>query len=578
MGTRTKKKANPIYKYYQAIKNGSVTVGEYIERLYEIIVKGLEEGKYTYDAAKANAAIEWMENHVFHTEGPLAPGLLKLELWQQAILACMYGIVDKNGHRQFREVLLIVARKNGKSLFASGIAKYDWFVNGGFGARVYNIAPKLDQADIIYNNVWMMTTLDPEWQERKRNLEADKKAKVRYDDPELARHRMTDLYIPATNGMVKKIAFSAKKSDGFNPSLCICDEIASWEGDKGLRQYEVMKSGMGARPEPILFSCSTAGYINGSIYDELMARATRFLKGDSKETRLLPFIYMVDDPSKWNDIDELAKANPQLGKSVSVDYLLEEIAVAETSLSKQREFLAKYCNVKQNASRAWLDSGQIEQCFGAPLRLEDFERTYCVGGIDLSRSGDLTACTAVIEREQKLYVFAQFFLPGAVIEEATARDGVPYDIYIKRGLLKISGENFIDYHDCYNWFVELIEQYRIYPLQIGYDRNMARYLVQDLEAYGFMCDDVFQGENLTPVINEFEGQVKDGTIICGDNDLLKIHFYNSALKENVESNRRRLVKMAASQHIDGMAALLDAMTVRQKWHDEIGHRLKNTRN
>ena len=113
---------------------------------------------------------------------------------------------------------------------------------------------------------------------------------------------------------------------------------------------------------------------------------------------------------------------------------------------------------------------------------------------------------------------------------------------------------------------------------VGYDRNMARYLIQDLEAYGFQCDDVFQGENLTPVINEFEGLVKDGTFECGDNDLLKAHFYNSAIKENNESNRRRLVKIAAAQHIDGMAALLDAMTVRHKWHDEIGHRLKNTRN
>lgn len=195
----------------------------------------------------------------------------------------------------------------------------------------------------------------------------------------------------------------------------------------------------------------------------------------------------------------------------------------------------------------------------------------------MSRSGDLTACTALIEREQKLYVFAKFFLPEAVIDDASSRDGVPYRIYQQKGWLQASGENYIDYHDCYNWFVELIEKYRIYPLVVGYDRAMARYLIQDLEAYGFQCDDVFQGENLTPVINELEGIIRDGKIECGDNDLLKIHFYNSAIKENNESNRRRLVKQAAAQHIDGMAALLDAMTVRQKWHDEIGVRLKNKR-
>ena len=134
----------------------------------------------------------------------------------------------------------------------------------------------------------------------------------------------------------------------------MCDEIATWEGDKGLKQYEVMKSGMGARPDGILLSCTTSGYINDSIYDELIKRSTRFLMGDSKERRLLPILYMIDDPEKWNDINELRKSNPNLGVSVTVDYLLEEIAVAEGSLSKQAEFLTKYCNIKQSSSLAWL--------------------------------------------------------------------------------------------------------------------------------------------------------------------------------------------------------------------------------
>lgn len=567
-------KANPIYKYYQAIKNGSVTVGEYISKLYEKIIKGLESKEYTYDAVKANSAIEWMENHVFHTEGHLAPGLLKLELWQKAIIACMFGIVDKDGLRQFREVVLIVARKNGKSLFASGLAKYDWFINGGYGARVFTIAPKLDQADIIYNNIWTMTTLDPEWQARKEDLDADKKAKVRYDDPELARHRMTDLYIPATNGMVKKIAFSAKKSDGFNPSLCICDEIASWEGEKGLRQYEVMKSGMGARLEPILFSCSTAGYIEGSIYDELMTRATRFLKGDSKEKRLLPFLYIIDDPAKWNDINELQKSNPNLGVSVSVDYLLEEIAVAEGSLSKKHEFLCKYCNLKQNASTAWLDTQDIEACFGEELRLEDFSRHYAVGGIDLSQTTDLTACTCIIEKNGILNVFAHFFMPENKIQDATARDGVPYHIYVQRGWLTLSGENFVDYHDCQKWFDDLLNKYRIYPLQIGYDRYSSQYLVQEMKTI-YEMDDVYQGTNLTSTIRQTEGLIKDRKFNFGDNDLLKLHLLCSALKKDVEQNKVRLVKISAKEHIDGTAALLDAMCVRQKWWDQIGFRLQN---
>ena len=568
-------KENWIYKYYQQIKDGSATVGNWIRLLYEYIVHGLEDGLFYFDQKKANAAIEYIEAHTFHTEGPKAPGNLLLEPWQKAFLSCVYGIVDKNGNRQFREVLLVIGRKNGKTLLAAGMEKYDWMKNGGFGARCFNVAPKLDQADLIYNTVWMMTTLDPEWIQRKENLEAAKKARQYGDDPELARHRMTDLYIPATNAMVKKIAFSAKKSDGFNPSFCTCDEISAWEGDKGLKQYEVMKSGMGARPEGLLLSCTTSGYVNDSIYDELIKRSTRFLMGESKEKRLLPFIYMIDDVDKWNDINELRKSNPNLGVSVTVDYLLEEIAVAEGSLSKKAEFLTKYCNIKQNSSLAWLPAQVVNNASGEHLELSDFAGTYCVGGIDLSQTRDLTACTAVIERNGELYVFAQFFMPSERIDEATQRDGVPYMAYVQRGLLTLSGENYVDYHDCYRWFTDLVERHKILPLKVGYDRYSAQYLVQDMQTYGFHMDDIFQGENLYGVIQETQGLLEDGKIHIGDNDLLKIHLLNSAIKMSTERGRGKLVKLSPSVHIDGTAALLDAMTVRQKYYAEIGGQLRN---
>ena len=566
---------NWIYAYYQQIKDGSVTVGRWIVLLYERIIKGLEDGAFFFDQKKANAAIEYLENHTFHTEGPKAPGPLILEVWQKAFISLVYGIVDEDGHRHFREIFLLEARKNGKTILAAGMEKYDWFVTGGFGARCFNVAPKLDQADLIYNSIWMMTTLDPEWQERKAKLDQAKKRKEYGDDPELARHRMTDLFIPATNAMVKKIAFSAKKSDGFNPSFCTCDEIAAWEGDKGLKQYEVMKSGMGARPDAILLSCTTSGYINDSIFDELMKRSTRFLLGESKEKRLLPVLYMIDDVDKWNDINELKKSNPNLGVSVTVDYLLEEIAIAEGSLSKKAEFLTKYCNIKQNSSLAWLPAELVEKAGGDALDLEDFRGCYAVGGVDLSQTRDLTAATLVIERDGRLYVFCHFWLPAERIDEATQRDGLPYDIYIKRGLMSPSGDNFIDYHDVYNWFVDIVEKYQIYPLKVGYDRYSAQYLIQDLASYGFHTDDIFQGENLYGVIQETQGLLEDGVIRIGDNDLLKAHLLNSAIKMSVERGRGKLVKVNPSLHIDGTAALLDAMTVRQKWYAEIGEQLKN---
>lgn len=570
-------KNNWIYSYYQGIKNGTYTVGKWIELVYEYIIKGLEKKLFFYDAKKANEAIDWIEEHCFHTEGPLAPGRISLELWQKAFFSAIYGLVDQDGRRQFREILLVIGRKNGKTKMASSAGEYE-FRNQEYGSKVFCIAPKLEQADLVYNDIWQMVTLDPEYQKLKEYCSEKNAQRLKiHDDSELPRHRQSDLAIPASNSSVKKIAFSAKKSDGFNPSLCICDEVASWEGDAGLKQYEVMKSGMGARPEGILLSCTTSGYINDSIYDELMKRATRFLLGDSKETKLLPFLYMIDDVGKWNDINELRKSNPNLGVSVSVDYMLEEIAVAEGSLSKKAEFITKYCNLKQNSSLAWLESNVIEAATGEPLSLEDFRGCYCVGGFDLSRTTDLTAACIVIEKDGELYVFSKFFLPEERIVEAQALDGVPYNIYVQRGLLQPSGSNIVDYNDVFNWFTELVESYEIYPLKVGYDRYSAAYLVQQMEQYGFHMDDVFQGYNLHPVITELEGILKDGKIHIGDNDLLKIHFFNSALKVSTEKGRAKLVKIRPAAHIDGMAALLDAMTVRQKWYGEIGEQLKNIR-
>ena len=571
---------NFIRQYHDNIQSGKIIAGKWIKCLYDYITKGLEKGLFFFDQNKADDVIDWVESNCYHTEGPLAPNLLKLELWQKALLSVMFGIVDDNGKRVFREVVLVVSRKNGKSLLASAIANYVWKC-GGYGTRIFCIAPKLDQTAIIYDSIWNQTILSPEYQEFRARVKDGIKYHERktVDDSELPKHRNTDLYIAASNSVVKKVAFSERKSDGFNPSLTICDEVASWAGDKGLRQYEVMKSAMGARDmgdnPPFLLSCTTSGYINDGVYDEIIKRATRFLLGDSGETRLLPFLYMSDDVDKWDTYEELCKSNPNLGVSVSWDYLKEEIEIAKGSLSKRAEFIVKYNCIKQNSSLAWLPAQVVNGASGEHMELSDFAGCYCVGGIDLSQTRDLTACTAVIEKDEKLYVFAHFFLPAERIDEATQRDGVPYMIYVQRGLITLSGDNFVDYHDCYKWFTDLVEKYKILPLKVGYDRYSAQYLVQDMSAYGFHMDDVYFGENLYGVMLETQGLLEDGAICIGDNDLLKMHLLNSAMKMSTERGRGKLVKLSPSLHIDGVAALLCAMTVRQKYYAEIGAQLRN---
>lgn len=546
---------NWILRYYQHIKDGTITAGKWVHLLYEMIVKGLEKKSFYYDQRKADKAVSFLESFMHHSKGALAPQLVKLEEWQKAAVSCMFGIVDEDGTRHFREMMLLIGRKCGKSLLASGIAEYMAYADGEYGADVFFLAPKLDQTDIVYNDFWQSVQHEP-------SLKA------------ITDKRKTDVYIKRTNTSVKKIAFSQKKSDGFNPHLTVCDEVAAWPGDAGIKQYEVMTSALGSRRQPIVLAITTANYINDGIYDDLIRRSTAILMGRSRESRLLPILYMIDDIEKWDDISELQKSLPNLGVSVSVDFILEEIAKAEMSLTNKREFLCKYCNIKQNSSQAWLEAQIIGNCFKGRLQLEDFQRCYAVGGIDLSQTTDLTAALIVIEKNGILNVFAHFWLPANKIAEASAKDNVPYEIYIQKGWLSPSGENYVDYHDCQRWFDDLLNKYKIYPIQIGYDRYSSQYLVQEMKQL-YQMDDVYQGVNLTPVIREVEGLIRDRKFNFGDNDLLKIHLLNSALKAEVDMNKVRLVKITAKEHIDGTAALLDAMCVRQKWWNEIGFRLQN---
>ncbi len=548
-----------ILTYYQRMTDGTETVGHWIREWYQYIVTGLQEKKFFLDRKKASKAIRFCETFCRHHEGPLAPGLIKLELWQKALLSVIFGIMDDNGDRQFREVFVEIGRKNGKTLLAAAIASYMMYMDGEYGARVYFVAPKLDQSRLCFNAFQQMIMKEPELSD-------------------LTKKRRTDIYVASSNSSAQPLAFSYQKSDGLNPLLTVCDEIASWSGDPGLKQYEVLKSALGARRQPMILSISTAGYARDGIFDEIFRRSTAVIMGTSKETRLAPFLYQIDDVEKWNDINELKKANPNLGVSLGVDYLLEEIAVAEGSLPRQVEFLTKMANVPQNSSCAWLTAQDVKKCFGGSMTLNDLRHSYALGGIDLSLAVDLTAAVVVIEKDGISWFDVMFFMPENKVAEATARDGLPYDVYRQRGLLTVCGENTVDYHAVHEWFRTLERDYEILPLKVGYDRYSAAYLVQDMQADGFTMESVSQGSNLTGVLIDMEGMIKDGRLRCiGDNDLMKIHMLDAALKFEDGTNRRRLIKISAKAHIDGMAALSDAICMRHNYYEELAGQLSNKR-
>ena len=336
-----------------------------------------------------------------------------------------------------------------------------------------------------------------------------------------------------------------------------------------------MKSACGSRRQPLILSITTAGYEDDGIYDELIKRSTAVLLGNSNETRLAPFLYMIDKPEKWNDINELKKANPNYGVSIYEDYLYDEINVANLSFSKKAEFLAKYANLKQNSASCWLFSKMVADIYDKNLKLtpERFSRHYCVIGVDLSQAKDLTSACCLIEECGKLYCLSHFWMPAGRLKENTEEDNIPYQLYIDRGQLSLSGDNLIDYRDVVLWIEELRRKYNLVPVKVGYDRYSSNYFVSELKELGYQTESITQGPALTTSIDELEGRILDKSITIGDNTLLKMHLLDTALKHDSAGNKR-IVKVSRQSHIDGTAALLDAIAVR-RYYPETREQLMN---
>ena len=551
---------NSILAYYQGIRDSSIVVGKWIRLLYEMILDGIEDHTWFYDQRKASLAIRFIERFGHHYKGHMAPQRIRLELFQRAALSCMFGIVDGEGLRQFNECDWIEGRKQGKTLIAAGTQNYFAYGCGEYGSEIYFLAPKLAQANLCYSAFKFNVDHEPELKKRTKSTKEN------------------GLFIAETNTTIQKLPFAEKTSDGFNPMSWVGDEIAAWPGEKGLKQWDVMVSGTGARREPFGMAISSAGYEREGLYDEMYRRGTAVLNGTSREKKLLPIFYKIDHPDKWDDINELRKALPGLGVTVPVKFILDEIDKAHESLSKKREFITKYCCEPQSSSAAWLTAQDVNLAFSDTGKtLEDFRHTYALAGIDLSMTTDLTAVVVLIQKGETVWFFTRFFLPKNKLDEAKARDGIPYEKYVEQGYLILSGDNVVDYHDVEAFYNDMVRKYEILPQKNGYDRYSAAFLIKDLEGMGFQMESVSQGSNLTGVILDVEGMIKDGLLKSAeDNNLMKIHMMDSALKYD-ETNRRRLVKVSSTAHIDGMAALLDAMCMRRNYYLEMEHLLRNER-
>lgn len=530
---------NYIEQYLDAIQAGKCIVSKRCRRQYEKLVDDIKnpKGGYVFDRKRAEKPIEFIERFCKHSKGEWAGQPLRLELFQKAFISALFGFVDKKtGYRKYRETLLYVARKNGKSVLLSGIALYMLIADNEPGAEVYSVASKKDQAKIIFSETYNMVRQSPELLQ-------------------VVSKRKSDLYFNLTFSKFQPLGKNSDTLDGLNSSLVIIDELHSIK-DRNL--YEVMRQSQSARRQPLLVMITTAGTIRECIFDDMYKYACGVCDGTIEDPHFLPIIYELDSKEEWLDPMKWEKANPGLNHIKKLDDLISKVARAKQSPRDLTGVLVKDFNVIQTVASTWLtfDDVNNEETFS----LERLKGYYCIGGADLSRSGDLTAATLLfMDKTEKRYVTQMYFLPKDNFEQRVHDEKIPYDKWHEAGLLRLCEGNSINYSDVTAWFMEMVEKYDVTPAWIYYDPYSAAYWVQEMQSNGFNMVKCFQGvKTLSLPMQQLGQDLAAKKINYNNNPLLKWCITNTGVKTDVNGNIQPIKATSPKYRIDGLASLLDA--------------------
>ena len=531
---------NPILEYWNGIQSGKYIVSKRVYKLYENLSKRIQHpaGRYIFDEAKANRPIEFIEHFCKHSKGEWAGKPVTLELFQKAFIAALFGFVGvKTGLRQYRETLFLVARKNGKSTMAAGMALYCMIADHEPGAEVYSTATKRDQARLLFDEAQRMVKQSP--------------ALSKY-----IRKRKTDLYFDTGMAKFQPLGRNSDTLDGLNASLVIMDEL---HGVRDRNLYEVMKQSQSARRQPLLIMITTAGTVRECIFDDMYSYACNVLDGVIKDDSFLPVLYELDNSSEWSDPAAWPKANPGLGTIKKLDDLQRKVERAKGSAADLPGILCKDFNIRQNAATSWLTYDDInnEETFS----LERFRNCYAIGGADLSITTDLTSATLLfVDKEtEKRYITQMCWLPHDSFPERVHKDKIPYDKWKSAGLLRLCEGNTIDYSDVTAWFNEMLNDYGITPLWIYYDSYSARYWVDEMQQYGFKMERCIQGaKTLSLPMQQMGADLKAKKINYNNSPILKWCLSNTGILTDRNGNIVPIKAQQPKMRIDAMASMLDA--------------------
>ena len=529
---------NYITQYNDLLQRGEIPACRRVKAVYARLTEETRTpGQYVFDEAKADRPIAFIERFCRHSKGEWAGQPVRLELFQKAFIQALFGFIDPaTGLRRYREAFFLVGRKNGKSTLLAGLALYMLIADGEGGAEVYSTATKYAQARLLFDECHNMVK----------------------QSPELSKHfrkRKSDLYYIPTMSKLQPLSRNSDSLDGLNASFVIMDEL---HGIKDRNLYEVMRQSQSARRQPLLVMITTAGTVRECIFDDMYNHACEVADGIITDNSFLPVLYELDKRDEWTDPTAWKKANPALDSIKKTDDLQLKVERAKQNPNDLSGVLCKEFNIRETVKTAWLSFDAINNM--ETFDLEQFRGAYCIGGVDLSITTDLTCASLLFMRRgsDRKYIAQMYFLPADRLQERVQQDKIPYDKWFERGLLRLCTGNSINYSDVTQWFVEIIKEYDLFPAWIYYDSYSARYFVEEMQMQGFTMVRCIQGaKTLSLPMQMLGADLQAHKVNYNNNPILKWCLTNTGVQTDRNGNIVPIKNQSPRQRIDGTAALLD---------------------
>ncbi len=521
---------------------GRVVVGTLVRRAAERHLADLANGAtrgLRFDAAAAERAITFflLLRHYKGEWGP-HPGHplgdpIRLEPWQQFIVGSLFGWKRADGMRRFRSVYVEVAKKNGKTLIAAGIAVLLAFFDGEAGAEVYSGATKRDQAKLSWTDAVTMVRKNPSLAAR----------------IQISAGSLSDV---GTASFFKPLGQDSDTDQGINVHGAIIDELHVHVDRSLLDNLETAAS---ARRQPVIFKITTAGVRRDSVWAEERADAVSVVEGRATDDSMLVLVYTLDEGDDPFDEAAWPKSNPNLDVSVNRDFMRQQAEKAKRSPGALAAYLRFRQNVPTAVSTRAIDIDEWDRNAEEPVIL-DGAPVYA--GLDLASVRDLTALLIVHRDEEGfLNVECRFWCPQEGIDQRSRVDGVPYADWVRDGFLIATPGNVTDYSYVEAEYGRVAE--RVSVEEVGYDRWNASQLVSNLQSAGANLVPISQTHaGLAAGWRELEKAILEHKLRHGGHPILRWMAGNVEVETDSAGNQKPS-KARSTERIDGIAALTMAI-------------------